>query len=85
MACLLEITIFNCKHWSSSFAKKSDSYKVEYGSAFIKQNDGTFLIGEGDQTIDFSDINVVLKSSLINIDIVKGDEGRFYAIPIWQA
>nr|MCR4990047.1 hypothetical protein [Lachnospiraceae bacterium] len=84
-ACLLEITIFNCKHWSSFFAKKSDSYKVEYGSAFIKQNDGTFLIGEGDQTIDFSDINVVLKSSLINIDIVKGDEGRFYAIPIWQA
>ncbi len=82
---LLEMFLFNYKHWISLGGKESSNDNVVLGESYQDNGDGTYTVTSGtDISIYISEINEELISSYIRIEDVSSGDDKANAIRIWQ-
>lgn len=67
-ALLAELFLFNFRHWESLGNKVITDYQVTVGDGLTAQEDGTFLVDEGEKTIEFTGIDQRLNTLYFDIE-----------------
>ncbi len=84
-AVLVELLIFNYRHWESLFNQEITEFDLHMSEAFIKQEDGTYLIGEGDKILEFDHIDASMKTLFLDITLLDREEGYQEAVMLYQS
>lgn len=83
VALIAEVFVFNYRHFESMENKEIADYQLSMGDGFKKQPDGTYLIEEGDKTLEFTEIDTKLNTLYIDIELI-GQE-KHNKIVLFQA
>ncbi len=85
IAVLIEVFVFNYRHWESISNQEITDYDFHLSEAFVKQEDGTYLVGEGDKYLEFGNINARMKTLFLDITLLDREEGYHEAVMLYQA
>lgn len=70
---LAELFVFNFRHWQSFGNEQIEAYQVQTGAGLILQEDGSYLLGEGDKYVEFTGIDTELSTLYFDVEIVGGE------------
>lgn len=65
-----ELFIFNYRHWSTVNNHLITNYNLTLGDGFSDNGDGTYIVTEGEQAFCFNNLDRVLDSAYININVI---------------
>lgn len=82
---IVELVVFNYRHWGSVRNQERGVKNMTLGGAFLDNGDGTYTIGEGDTSIEITDINQVLSTSCIAISVQNRSEDEQVPVILNQA
>ncbi len=80
----LELLVFNFRHWESMGNREIKSYQITLGEGLVMQDDGSYLTGPGEKTIEFSNINRELKTLYLDVDVLENQESVNRAATLYQ-
>ena len=66
---LAEIFIFNYRHFESLFHEEITDYGLIVSDALIRQKDGSYLVGEGEAYLEFTQIDRRLDTLFFDVEI----------------
>lgn len=70
---LVEIFVFNFRHWESMANHEIVEFSFSTGSGVIDQGDDTFLFVEGDKYFEFANIDQKLHTVYFEMEVLNGD------------
>ena len=79
---LLELFVFNFRHFQSAGNDPIEDYQVQPASGLILQEDGSYVLGEGDKYLEFTGIDAKLSTMYIDVEIV-GSTEEYQPIPLY--
>ena len=71
---ILELFVFNFRHFQSAGNDPIEDYQVQPASGLILQEDGSYVLGEGDKYLEFTGIDAKLSTMYIDVEIVGSTE-----------
>lgn len=84
IVCLLELFVFNFRHWESLSNKEITNFSVNMAEGFVRQEDGTYLLREGDKYLEITDVDARLNTLRMDIEILDtGDEYSQVTLQQW--
>lgn len=73
LALLLEIFLFNFRHWQSVNNQEITDYSLVLGDGILEQMDHTYILNEGNKYLEFNEINKELNTLYIDIQILDSE------------
>lgn len=81
IVCLLELFLFNYRHWESLSNEEITDFGITTGEGLIWQDDGTFMLEAGDKYLEFTDVNAKLNTLRLDIEVLgNGDEYSYVTL-----
>lgn len=85
LAILAETFLFNYRHWESRSNEEIRDYHLVTSEALSEQEDGTYIVGEGEKYIEFTDIGADLDTLFFDITLLDREKGYQEAVMIYQS
>lgn len=73
---LVELFVFNFRHWESLGNKEIVNYQITEAEGLIRQADGTYILAEGEKYLEISGIDSRLNTLFIDVEILSGGDER---------
>ncbi len=82
---LIELFVFNFRHWESRKCEEIKDFSVVTGEGLILQPDGSYLLGETNRYLEFNKINKELSTLRIDIEILDRENGEKEPVMLYLA
>lgn len=81
---LLEVFVFNYRHWQSAGNSGIPVTEYELGWGYTDNGNGTYTVGEGDLTIEIKQIDCELKTAFIDMAVLNRENDEISPVTVRQ-
>lgn len=80
---LLEVFLFNFRYWESLKNEEIYDYRMQTAEGLICQEDGSYLVAEGEKYIELSKIDRELNTLFIDIEVINREDRAYQPVTLY--